>query len=234
VREHKIKVLYFQDDTFTANRKIVNELCDFLIERGYNQQIEIMVSSRVDTIHSATLKRMRDAGVRWICFGVESGNQHILDKMRKNISIKQIREAFSLSNNAGLYVAGNFMIGHLEETWDTAMDTINLACELEQDYVSFAIAIPFPGTDLYKHCIENDIQLPVWSKFGSVNSMPIPLNNSLGAERLIDLRRIAVARFFKRPSYILRMFRRFNAWAVFVDFARMYLALMKERLQNRL
>jgi len=234
VNQYKIKVLYFQDDTFTANRKIVNELCDFLIERGYHRHVEIMVSSRVDTIHGATLKRMREAGVRWICFGVESGNQHILDKMGKNITIKQIREAFSLSNAAGLCVAGNFMIGHLEETRNTAMDTINLACELEQDYVSFAIAIPFPGTDLYQYCLEKGIQLPVWGKFGSVNSLPIPLNDNLDAGQLIDLRRIAVARFFKRLSYIFRMFRRFNVWAVFVDFTRMYLALIKERLQNRL
>lgn len=234
VGQYKIRVLYFQDDTFTANRKIVNDLCDFLIERGYHKQVEIMVSSRVDTIHESTLKRMREAGVRWICFGVESGNQHILDRMRKNISIKQIKDAFRLSNSAGLYVAGNFMIGHLEETWQSAMDTINLACELEQDYVSFAIAIPFPGTDLYKYCLEKNIKLPAWGKFGSVNSAPIPLNETLDIGQLIELRRIAVARFFKRPFYLLRMFRRFNAWAVFVDFVRMYLALISERLQRRL
>jgi hypothetical protein len=126
------------------------------------------------------------------------------------------------------------MIGHLEETWDTAMDTINLACELDQDYVSFAIAIPFPGTDLYQHCLENGIKLPSWGNFGSVNSPPIPLNDSLNAAQLMGLRRIAVSRFFKRPSYLLRMFRRFNAWAVFVDFARMYLALRREQKENRL
>jgi len=233
VRKFGIRVLYFQDDTFTVNRKLVNEICDFLIERGYNKRLEIMVSSRVDTINAPTLKKMREAGVRWICFGVESGNQHILDKMQKNITIDEIRNAFRLSREAGLFIAGNFMIGHLEETWDTAMDTINLACELDQDYTSFAIAIPFPGTDLYKHCIEKGIKLPRWGNFGSVNSPPIPLNDNLKADQLMELRRIAVSKFFKRPSYLLRMLKRFNMWAVSIDFARMYIALRKEQKEKR-
>ncbi|MDD4873168.1 MAG: radical SAM protein [Kiritimatiellae bacterium] len=233
VKKFGIRVLYFQDDTFTVNRKLVNEICDFLIERGYHKKLEIMVSSRVDTIHAPTLKRMREAGVRWICFGVESGNQHILDRMQKNITIEQIRNAFRLSREAGLFIAGNFMVGHLEETWNTAMDTINLACELQQDYVSFAIAIPFPGTDIYKYCLERGITLPAWGKFGSVNSPPIPLNDSLNARQLMDLRRMAVSRFFMRKSYLCGMFMRFNAWAVFVDFARMYLALHRERKEKR-
>lgn len=87
-----IRVLYFQDDTFTANRKIVNKICDYIIEKGYNKRLEIMVSSRVDTLHLPTLKKMRQASVRWICFGVESGNQEILNRMFKNISIEQIKK----------------------------------------------------------------------------------------------------------------------------------------------
>ena len=99
--------------------------------------------------------------------------------------------------------------------------------------ISFAIAIPFPGTDLYQYCVDDGINLPKWGNFGSVNSLPIPLNDSLGAVQLMKLRRIAVSRFFKRPAYLFRMFRRFNALAVFSDFARMYLALQRESRAQR-
>lgn len=181
VNQYQIRILYFQDDTFTANRAMVDKICDYIIQKGYDRKLQIMVSSRVETIHVPTLLKMRKAGVRWICFGVESGNQNILDRMKKNITIAQIKDAFKKSREAGLFIAGNYMIGHLAETYETAMDTVRLACDLDQDYASFAIAIPLPGTELYQHCLEHNIPLPSWTEFGSVNTPPIPLNESMPA-----------------------------------------------------
>lgn len=233
VNRYNIRILYIQDDTFTVNRKLVNEICHFLIERGYNRRLEIQVSARVDTLHAPTLRKMREAGIRWICFGVESGNQRILDIMNKNITIKQIRRAFRMAKDAGLYAQGNYMIGHLGETWDTATDTINLALELKQYYASFAITIPFPGSELYQYCLDANIELPSWTNFGSVNTPPIPLNQSLDQAKLMDLRNIAVNRFFKRPFYFLELLCKFNSVAVLKDFLKMYLAVRKERKMKR-
>ncbi len=233
VNEYNIRILYFQDDTFTVNRRIVNEICDYIIAKGYNKKLEIMVSARVDMVHPPTFKKMREAGVRWICFGVESGSQCVLDRMGKRITINQVEKAFKEANAAGLYVSGNYMIGHLEETWETAMETIDLACRLKQDYASFAIAIPFPGTKLYNHCLDNDIKLPTWNYFGSVNTPPIPLNKTLDCDRLIKLRTIAINRFFKRPLYLTGLFRKFNALAVIKDFAKMYFAVKIEKMAKR-
>lgn len=230
----KIRILYFQDDTFTANRKLVNDICDYLIEKGYNKRLEIMVSSRVDTIHLPTLKRMREASVRWICFGVESGNQEILNRMFKHITIDQIKKAYSLSREAGLFIAGNFMIGHLGETKESALDTIRLACELDQEYASFAIAIPLPGTELYQHCLDNNIPLPTWNDFGSVNTPPIPLNESLNSPELLRLRDLAVNSFFKRPVYFLKLLVRMKTWNVLKDFILMYFAIKAEKKAKRL
>ena len=229
-----IRVLYFQDDTFTANRKIVNEICDYIIDKGYNERLEIMVSSRVDTLHLPTLKKMRQASVRWICFGVESGNQEILNRMHKRITIEQIKNAYRMARQAGLFIAGNFMIGHIGETRETAMDTIRLASELDQEYASFAIAIPLPGTGLYDHCLDNNIPLPAWNDFGSVNTPPIALNESLSAEELVKLRDIAVNRFFKRPVYFLKLLIRMRAFNVIRDFVKMYFAVRAEKAAKRL
>ncbi len=233
VDKYKIRVLYFQDDSFTANRRMVHEVCDHLIHKGYHKKLEIMVSSRVDTIHPETLRKMRLAGVRWVCFGVESGNQQILDRMGKKIKIAQVKEAFRKAREAGLFVAGNFMIGHLGEQHETAIDTINLACELDEDYASFAIAIPFPGTELYQHCLDKGIPLPPWNNFGSVNSPPIALNDNLGPEELMKIRRLATSRFFKRPGYFLKLLSRFRPLPVVFDFLKMYVALRMEMRENR-
>lgn len=233
VNRFEVRVLYFEDDTFTANRKVVNEICDYIIERGYNSRLEIMVSARCDTVNIDTMRKMRQAGIRWICFGVESGNQAILDRMHKKIRVEQVSQAFDLAHEAGLYVAGNYMIGHLGETWDTAMDTIRLACSIPHEYASFAIAIPLPGTELYDYALANGIALPSWSGFGSVAGRPIPLNESLSAAQLMELRRIASMKFFGRPSYIMRMLRMFRPLPVLRDFITTYLALRKEMKEQR-
>jgi len=233
LREWQIRILYFQDDTFTANRRMVEALCDYIVEQGYHTRLEIMVSSRVDTIHPPTLKKMRAAGVRWICFGIESANQGILDRMGKKISVEEIRKAYHLVREAGIFAAGNFMIGHIGETRETALDTINLAVELDQEYVSFAIAIPLPGTELYDYCLDNGIGLPAWNDFGNVNTPPIPLNQALGADELVELRNLAVNRFFKRPIYLYRMLTRMRPLYLIQDFIKMYLAIRKEKAARR-
>lgn len=233
VRDWQIRVLYFQDDTFTANRALVEALCDYIVEQGYHRQLEIMVSSRVDTVNPELLRRMRRAGVRWICFGVESGNQRILDRMGKRITVEQVREAFRLAREAGLFIAGNFMLGHIGETKQTALDTIALAVELDQEYASFAIAIPLPGTELYDYCVDSGMQLPAWNDFGSVNTPPIPVNRELGGAELVELRNLAINRFFRRPRYLLRLLARLKPFRVVADFARMDFALRRERLARR-
>jgi anaerobic magnesium-protoporphyrin IX monomethyl ester cyclase len=233
VNQFKIRVLYFQDDTFTANRALVEKVCDYIIQNEYHRRLEIMVSSRVDTVQAPLLEKMRKAGVRWICFGVESGNQYVLNRINKNIAIAQIREAFKKAREAGLFIAGNYMIGHVGETFESAMDTIQLACDLDQDYASFAVAIPLPGTELYQHCLDKKIPLPPWNEFGSVNSSPIPLNESLNPDRLIELRRRATSRFFKRPSYLLKLLWRFAPLAVISDFFQMYFVIRQEMRARR-
>jgi len=229
-----MRVLYFQDDTFTANRKIVNEICNYIIEKGYDKRLEIMVSARVDALHLPTLKKMRQASVRWICFGVESGNQEILNRMFKHTTIDQIKQAYALSREAGMFIAGNFMIGHIGETYETAMDTIRLACELDQEYASFAIAIPLPGTELYQYCLNKNIQLPSWNDFGSVNTPPIALNKSLNAKELMKLRDLAANRFFKRPLFFLKLLIKMKTIAVIIDFIKMYFAIRAEKAAKRL
>jgi len=233
VEEQQVKVLYFLDDTFTANRKMVKTICEFMIERGYNTHVESMVSSRVDCVDMEMFMLMRKAGVKWVCFGVESGNERVLKDMGKRITLDQIRSAFKIARDSGMAVAGNFMIGHIGETWESAMETIELACELPEDYASIAVAIPLPGTGLYRHCVDNNIKLPTWQEFGSVNTPPISLNPTLNSKELMALRDLAVNRFFKRPKYLIGLMFRFNPYYVISDFLKMYLALRAERKDGR-
>jgi len=234
INEWDIRILYILDDTFTLNRKRINELCDYIISKGYQKRLEIQVSSRVNTVHLPTMIKMRKAGVRWVFFGIESGNQEILNRMCKNITLKQIREAVKITRKAGIFVGGNYIIGNIGETRQTIMDTINLSCELDQDYASYATAIPLPGTELYQYCIENNVHLPNWNDFGNINTPPIQINKNLGIDELIELRDLAINKFFKRPLYFLKLLIRMKTYTVISNFIKMYFSIKKEKEEKRL
>ncbi len=207
VRHAGIRSLYFNDDTFVANKRRAAEICEAIIRKGYN--LEIMVNARCDEADLDLFRLLRRAGVDWVAFGVESGDQGILDRCRKQIKLEDIHRAFALTRKAGVHAAGNFIFGLPGETQETARKTIQLALELPMDYASFAICIPFPGSDLFEEIESREGQLPSWSGFRLTNARPIPLAN-LTADELISLRRKATLAFFSRPSYLLRLLKRFD------------------------
>jgi anaerobic magnesium-protoporphyrin IX monomethyl ester cyclase len=230
VKHYKIKILYIQDDTFTIDKKRSMEICEEIMKRGY--KLEIMIAGRCDEVDMELYQKLRQTGVNWCCFGVESGNQNILDSIKKNITLDNVYKAFASANKVGFHVGGNFMLGFPQETMATAMDTIKLANKLEMDYASFAICVPYPGTDIYNYAISKGIKMPNWSGFGLVNSPPIPLSN-LSIKQLYALRRKATFSFFSRPSYHLRLLRKFRKDIIIRDFAKTGLAIIKEMMAGR-
>lgn len=90
------------------------------------------------------------AGCIGLGFGVESGNQKILDSIGKNITLKEVLFAIKVAKEAGLQTNTFFILGHPGETKKTIRDTINFACKLNPYDVSFGMMIPYPGTKIYE------------------------------------------------------------------------------------
>ncbi|MHA1210388.1 MAG: B12-binding domain-containing radical SAM protein, partial [Candidatus Freyarchaeota archaeon] len=93
---------------------------------------------------------MKRAGCDSIYYGVESGSQEILDRMKKGITLEQIVRAFRITKRVGMEIIGSFIIGFPGETVDTIKKTINFAKFLKPDYAQFTICTPYPGTELYE------------------------------------------------------------------------------------
>lgn len=156
VNEYGIRGIYFRESLFTLNKKRVLGICSELKMRGLD--IVWACDSRVDTVDKDMLLSMKDAGCRTIWFGIESGNQEVLDYIRKGITIPQIKQTIKLSSRCGLRTGGSFMIGIPGETVDQMHETINFACEL-RPYLDFAWFSPYlgiPKSQLYRYSKEND------------------------------------------------------------------------------
>jgi len=145
-----IKEFFFQDDTFNVNRKWVNELLNLIIDNGLNKKIAYRARCRVNEklVDTELLNLMKEAGFWEIFYGVESGNQDMLDNMNKDITISEIKRAFKLTREAGIKTEASFIIGMPGETPQTILQSLDLWKELSPDWCSFSRAIPFPNTEL--------------------------------------------------------------------------------------
>lgn len=144
-----VKSINFQSDDFTVNRDWVIKLCKLIVQE--NIKIRWLCNSRCDTVDPEMLSWVKRAGCWLIGYGIESGSQKILDNCKKNLTLKQIKEAVKWTKDEGIDIWGWFVIGLPGETPKTIRETIDLAKNLPLDVANFAFAAPYPGTEFYEY-----------------------------------------------------------------------------------
>lgn len=144
-----VKEIHFEDDTFNANRKWADELLNLLMRYNENKEMVFRVALRVNEkiVDLDLLKHLKAAGVWFVYYGVENGNQAMLDRMHKDITVDEVRRAFQLAHKAGLKTEAFFIVGMPGETPETVEDSRRLYKELRPYWGGFSRAMPFPGTE---------------------------------------------------------------------------------------
>lgn len=153
--------VFFTDDCFTQNSHRVSEICTILIRDEVD--VEWMCLSRADHLSKTLATQMQRAGCRRIFFGIESGNQRILNLIGKRITLNQARQAVENAKNAGIETGGFFILGYPGETNETLLDTLNFSSQLPLDYLSYSFPYPIFGTGLYSR-VQSRITEPDWRK----------------------------------------------------------------------
>jgi len=146
---------FFHDDTFVLDRDRVFNLCDLLKQKELN--VAWGCNGRVNLMTKELLKAMYEAGCREVAYGIEAGNQEMLDSLKKNITLEQVRNAVRWTKEVGIKANGYFMIGLPGETKRAIRQTITLAEELDLAFYGFSLLTPLPGTELYRAAIERGL-----------------------------------------------------------------------------
>ena len=143
-----VREIHLSDDTFNANLDWAHGLLDKIINKGYNKKLIFRVALRVNEkiLNAELLKHLKAAGVWFIYYGVENGNQGMLDRMGKGITVAEIKRAFKLTCEVGINTEAFFIIGMPGETVGTVKDSYNLYREIRPWWGGFSKAVPFPGT----------------------------------------------------------------------------------------
>ncbi len=203
----KYKSVFIVDDNFLVDKKRAHIILDELIQRGSNIDI-IIEGVRADSADRELYSKMKKAGVKVLQFGIESGNQDVLDFYDKQISKSEIENAICLAREMNFFIYASFIFGAPIETKEHIENTIKFACSLPIDAVDFTPLYYLMGSRIWKQAVkDNKI---------SQNEPVVVANKNRGLGKftpmeLQEFKKQAFNRFYKRPTYLLsQLYRTIN------------------------
>jgi anaerobic magnesium-protoporphyrin IX monomethyl ester cyclase len=199
-----VRNIKFMDELFTMNKSRVYELCELIIEQGMSD-INAWVYARAEDLNVDLVKTMKQAGISWLGIGFESGSQTILDLSNKKQKIDYIYKAVDICKSEGMNIGANFMFGLLDDTEETMQQTLELAVDINAEWVNFNVVQALPGTKLYEK-----VKLEKWFKEPELyeqysqhgyNCQPMG-TRYLTPERVLEFRDYAFNTYFTGIEYL--------------------------------
>lgn len=227
VRSLGVRELFFLDQTFGVVKARALELCRGLEERG---DLSWTAFTRPDTADDELLAAMKLAGCHTLILGVESADDARLAAYRKGYTVDAVRDGFRRAKRHGLRTVGTFIVGLPEEDAASLRRTLDLALELDLDFLSLNMAVPRFGTAFRRQavdlglCDEDDL---VMDQGGADAFLP---TKHLERAEMLALKKEMVRRFYLRPRYLMRRLRGAASPGELARQAREGLALLRRNL----
>ncbi len=209
----ELKVLYdngirnikIMDELFIINQNWLKKFCEEVISNDL-KGLNIWGYGRIDTMWNLTIyPLMRKAGIKWICLGIESGNQQIRESMSKGtFTNKDIINVVKMLKDAEINVLGNYMFGFPDDNMKTMNETLDFAYELKCEYSNFYCVVPYPGTEIEQYAIKKRWKLPrTYSGYSqySAEFQPLPTNH-LSARDVLAFRDKAWIDYHSSDDYL--------------------------------
>ena len=216
--EYKIRFVYFHDDEFSIDKKRVAAICDGIIDRGWDLKWSCLM--RVSDMDEDLTRKMKQAGMAGVSFGIELGYAEGLKTINKKITLEQARAAVRLCGKYDIISSVSFMMGFPWESAKEIRETIDFALSLKEAGIYyFQTLIPYPGTDIYKVMKEEGLIVSGdWSNYVThtvTGSEPIIKTRYLSSKELQELYYYAVKRAYFQPGYLFKRLSHIRNWTNF-------------------
>ena len=202
-----IREIFFFDDNFSVDIKRVEAICDEIMKRKL--KINWSFRGRVNTLTYNMLLKCKKAGCHRIHFGVETGTDEGLRKIKKDITTETVRKAFRLCRKAGIVTIANFMIGLPGEKKRDMFRTVDFANSIGADYAEFQIITPYPKTELYEEGIKKGVfKTDFWKEFAKKPYPGFELqvwNEYYSRNELFKILDECLKRFYFNPGRIIKI-----------------------------
>jgi anaerobic magnesium-protoporphyrin IX monomethyl ester cyclase len=199
----QVAEVFLEDDTLTVDQKRSVLLSQELIRRG--NHLPFSANSRAD-VNYETLKSLKEAGLRLVCVGFESGDQELLNTIHKKITLEQFYQFRKAAAQARVLVHGCFMAGNPGETHQSLEKTLQLAKKLNPDTAQFLPIMVYPGTEAYDWATKNGhlntLHYGDWLTTDGLHKSIVSLQD-LSSEEILKWCDDARRSFYLRPIYII-------------------------------
>lgn len=206
-----VKNLKIVDELFILKEDHYMAIVDGIIARGLD--LNIWVYARVDTVKTENLAKMKQAGINWLALGIESANPDVRDGADKRMQSRDIKAVVRSIQAADIRIIGNFIFGLPEDTMETMAETLQLATDLNCEFINIYCAMAYPGSKLYDIALAEGWQLPTaWHGFSqhSYDMLPLP-TRTLTAAEVVKFRDDAFHTYFANPVYLDMVAEKFGA-----------------------
>lgn len=196
------------DEMFVLKPSHYIPICEGLAKLPFADQLNFWAYARIDTVKPENLKLLRAAGIRWLALGIESGSAYVRDGAEKSIDQQDIYDIVKAIQDADIKVIGNFIFGLPDDTNESMRNTLNLAMDLNCDFVNFYSAMAYPGSKLFTQADQKDLP-ETWVGYSqhSYKCKPLP-TQYLTATEVLKFRDMAHEIYFKNSPILSKPLRR--------------------------
>lgn len=213
IKAQGYREVFFRDEMFTLFKARNKQVCEEMIRRKLD--LTWIANARVGTVDRETALLMKKAGCHLIKYGVETGDQRILDNINKRTTLEAAVETFRLMHEIGIDTHAHMMLGCPGESADSLKRTMRFVREIDPSTVTFGICTPYPGSELFDRLFLEHPEI----RDGSgrdlssihVSSYYNRYFTDTTEEQINAALKQAYRSFYMRPSYMLRRARRIDS-----------------------
>jgi hopanoid biosynthesis associated radical SAM protein HpnJ len=224
----KVKEVFFDDDTFTADPMRAREIARLIKPLGLTWS----TNSRANVDYE-TLKILKDSGLRLFVVGYESGNAEILKNIKKGVRLDRARRFTQDCHRLGILIHGTFILGLPGETKETIEESIRFAKEMDCETIQVSLASPYPGTELFEYMTANGYLAfnPLLDEQGYQRcAVSYP---NLSGDEIYQAVEHFYRSFYFRPRYVFKALRKMLSSSEeckrLLKEARQFLSTMRQR-----
>lgn len=206
-----VQTIRISDEMFFLDPKHFEPLLKGLVKKDYAWRL--WSYARVDTVTPNYLKLFKQAGIKWLAIGFESGSHAVRRSVSKGrFGDKDMKEMVAYIDDAGINIAANYIFGFPEDNMETMHQTFDLACALNTPFANFYPCAALPGSPLYFKALNNGWKLPDTYEgysFLSYECLPLPTKH-LSAAEVLRYRDEAWKKYHTRKEYLSLIERKFG------------------------
>jgi magnesium-protoporphyrin IX monomethyl ester (oxidative) cyclase len=210
VNKYRVKTIFFEDDNLTFDLKRFEAICDKIIEKDIKFSWETPNGVRPDYLTLNLLKKMKKSGCQSVFFGIESGDQYILDNViGKSLNLKDVMKVAKMCKEIGLKTGAFYIIGFPGEKKENMLRTVELALRLKKEFdvgMHLFFATPSYGTRLYEECkkkgyVQENLTPRAFAEVRQTRGMPLIETEDFMPIEVKEIASMAIKRY-KRLSLI--------------------------------